>query len=214
MTEPIKLLVADDHVLFRKGIINLLSEQPDFLIIGEASSGPEAVQLARQQQPDVVLLDVHMPTSGGVEAVRTLKQESDVQIMMLTISSKDEDLKGALAAGADGYLLKNTDPDQLFQAIRQVAAGHGALSPEIIPKIMRTAATSQDTALASALSPREYEILVEVAKGATTAEIAVTLVISPNTVKTHIRRIMDKLQAANRTEAVARAAAMGLQLPH
>jgi DNA-binding CsgD family transcriptional regulator len=118
-------------------------------------------------------------------------------------------LAGALAAGADGYLLKNAEPEQLCQAIRQVAAGQGALSPEVTERVMKAAA-SQDQPATVTLSPREQEVLAEVARGATTAEIATTLVISENTVKTHVRRILKKLEASNRTEAVAQAAALGL----
>lgn len=209
MSDLIKLLLVDDHALFRQGLAGLLSDQPDFRVVGEAESGPEAVRLSQQKRPHVVLMDVHMPGGGGVDAVRVLKQSLDVQVLMLTISEKDQDLLGTLAAGADGYLLKNAEPEQLCQAIRQVAAGQGALSPEVTGRVMKVAA-SQGKPATVTLSPREQEVLAEVAQGATTAEIAATLVISKNTVKTHIRRILKKLEANNRTEAVARAAALGL----
>lgn len=209
MTEQISLLLVDDHALFRKGLAGLLSEQADFRIVGEAVNGPEAIQLSRKYRPDVVLMDVNMPGGGGVEAVRSLKGELGLQVLMLTVSDKDQDLMGALAAGANGYLLKNAEPEQLFQAIRQVAAGHGALSPEVTKRVMQ-AVSARDQQPSASLSQRERDVLGHLARGATTAEIAASLVISENTVKTHIRHILKKLEAANRAEAIARAAALGL----
>jgi DNA-binding NarL/FixJ family response regulator len=213
MAAPIKLLVVDDHNLFRHGLVGLLSDLPDFLIVGEASNGPDAVELCRQRRPDVVLMDVHMPGGNGVEAARILKQESDVKVVMLTISDDDQDLLGALSAGADGYLLKNADLEQLRQAICQVTTGQGTLSPEVTSRVMKAAAVSHSHRPRADLSQRETEVLTHLAQGATTAEIAHILVISQNTVKTHIRRILNKLDAANRAEAVARASALGLIPP-
>jgi DNA-binding NarL/FixJ family response regulator len=209
MPEPIGLVLADDHALFRQGLARLLNEQPDLVVLAEASSGEEALHCCRRHRPQVVLLDVHMPGGDGIEAVRALKQQPGIGVLMLTISDKDDDLLGALAAGADGYLLKTAEPDQLCQAIRQVASGRGALSPEVTARVIQAAA-SQGQQQAASLSPRETEVITELAQGATTAEIATQLVISENTVKTHIRRILDKLEAANRAEAVARATALGL----
>jgi DNA-binding NarL/FixJ family response regulator len=213
MSDPIKVLVVDDHILFRRGLIGLLSEQPDVRVVGEAGNGQDAVELVEQQRPDVVLMDVHMPAGDGIKAVKELKKGTNVRVLMLTISSKDEDLLSALAAGADGYLLKSVEPDQLCQAIRQAHAGHGVLSPEITTQVMTAAASSQNRHVASNLSQRECEVLVELAHGATTSEIATNLVISKNTVKTHIGRILKKLDVANRAEAVARASALGLIPP-
>lgn len=213
MSQPIEVIVVDDHILFRRGLVGLLSEQPDLRIVGEAGNGQDAVELVKQRQPDVVLMDVHMPGMDGIKAVKELKKGTDARILMLTISDKDEDLLSALAAGADGYLLKNTEPDQLCQAIRQAYAGQGVLSPEITAQVMKAAASSQNRHVASNLSQRECEVLVELAQGATTSEIAANLVISKNTVKTHIGRILKKLDVANRAEAVARASALGLIPP-
>jgi DNA-binding NarL/FixJ family response regulator len=209
MTERIHLLLVDDHALFRKGLAGLLSEEADFHIVGEAVNGTEAIELSREYRPDVVLMDVNMPGGGGVEAVKSLKEELDLQVLMLTVSDKDQDLMGALAAGANGYLLKNAEPEQLFQAIRQVAAGHGVLSPEVTKRVMQ-AASVRDQKPSPSLSRRERDVLDHLARGETTAEIAASLVISENTVKTHIRHILKKLEAANRAEAIARAAALGL----
>lgn len=209
MPDRIKLLLADDHSLFRQGLVRLLNEQPDFNVLAEANNGREALTLARQHQPHVVLMDVHMPGVGGIEAVRAIKQQPGTGILMLTISDKDDDLLGALAAGADGYLLKTAEPDQLCQAIRQIASGQGALSAEVTARVIQSAA-NQEKSVAASLSQRETEVLGQLAQGATTTEIATALFISDNTVKTHIRRILDKLDASNRAEAVARATNLGL----
>jgi DNA-binding NarL/FixJ family response regulator len=214
MTDSIKVLIVDDHALFRRGVMELLSDEPDFSLIEEASSGPEALRLSQQLQPDVVLLDVHMPGGGGIEVVQALKQNSELRVLMLTISEKDEDLMTAIEAGADGYLLKSAEPEELCRAIRQVASGQSVLSPKITARVMRAAARSWSQQAQVILSPREQEVLTELAQGATTAEIAATLIISQNTVKTHVRHILEKLEATNRAEAVSRATAMGLLKPN
>lgn len=210
MCESIKILIVDDHALFRRGLVGILSEEPDFLLLGEADNGPEAVRLCQQLEPDVVLMDVRMPKGDGVEAVRALKPASQVRVLMLTISANDEDLMDALEAGADGYLLKSAEPDELGWAIRQVASGQAVLSPEVTAAVMQAAVRSRGYPSEVTLSPREREVLAELAQGATTAQIADNLVVSHSTVKTHISHILEKLDAANRTEAVARAAALGL----
>lgn len=213
MSEPLKLIVVDDHNLFRRGLIGLLNDQPDFRVVGEVANGQDAILVCRQLQPDVVLLDVHMPGGSGVDALQAIKKETKARVIMLTISNKNEDLLGALAAGADGYFLKNAEPEQLCQAIRQVIAGQGALSPEITAQVMKAAALAHNLQPTTTLSRRECEIVGHLAQGATTVEIATALVISKNTVKTHIRRILNKLDVANRAEAVARASALGLIPP-
>lgn len=213
MSDPITILVVDDHALFRRGLVELLGQQADFALVGDAASASEALELSRQRRPDVVLLDVQMPTGSGLDIVRVLKQDFGARVLMLTISANSEDLMGAIKAGADGYLLKSAEPAELYQAIRQVAAGQSVLSPEVTALVMQTAAKAHHHAPEVQLSPREREVLAELARGATTAEIAASLVISPTTVKTHVRRILDKLDAANRVEAVGRATAMGLLRP-
>ncbi len=210
MPEPIKILVADDHPLFRRGLVALLNDQADYHVVGEATSGPQALELSRHIQPDLVLLDVHMPGGGGLPVLPAMKCDLGLRVLMLTISDQDEDLMGAIAAGADGYMLKSAEPEELCWAIQQVMAGHSVLSPEITSAVMQAATRVHHQAPQISLSPREGEVLAELARGATTTDIAATLVISPSTVKTHVRNILDKLGASNRAEAVGRAAALGL----
>ncbi len=208
---PIRVLVVDDHALFRRGVVELLREEPELDVVGEAGNAQEALVLARRHAPQVVLLDVHMPGARGVEILPALKREGAGRVIMLTISDRDEDLMAALAGGADGYLLKNTEPEELVRAIHRVVAGHGALAPEVTPRVMQAAARRPpEPSPAGILSPREQEVLHALAQGATTGEIARRLVISESTVKTHVRHILEKLDATTRAEAVARAAALGL----
>lgn len=210
MGERIGVLLADDHALFRRGLAELLHESDEIEVVGEAGDGQEVVQLAAELQPDVVLLDVHMPAGGGLKAVTTLKDQQGVRVLMLTVSDKDEDLMGAIEAGADGYLLKNAEPEELISSIRHVAAGRGALSPEITSTLMQRAARSGVQADRVELTPREVEVLRRLAQGDTTAQIGQRLVIAPSTVKTHVHHILRKLDASNRAEAVAKAAEFGL----
>jgi DNA-binding NarL/FixJ family response regulator len=210
MVERIRLIIADDHALFRRGLVELLREQPDFQIVGEAHSGPEVVRLTAATGVDLVLMDVHMPEGSGIEAVRVLKRKSDVRILMLTISSADENLLGAVTAGADGYLLKSAEPEELCDAIRRVASGGGYLSQEVAGKVIRAAAQSRSAPDDRLLSDRELDVLRGLANGLTNREIAGRLVISQNTVKTHVQKLLKKLDASNRAEAVAQAARQGL----
>lgn len=209
MSEQIRVLVVDDHALFRRGVVELLREQADFHVVGEAGATKEALALTQRLQPQVVLMDVHLPDGRGYEIVPALKRTPGLRVLMLTVSDRDEDLLAALSAGADGYLLKNAEPEDLCKAIRHVAAGYAALSPEVTPRIIQAARRAQPDP-GEILSPREHEVLMALSQGATTAEIARRLIISESTVKTHVRHIMEKLDAANRTEAVARAVALGL----
>ena len=209
MPEMIRVLVVDDHALFRRGVVELLREQADFHVVGEAGLTSQALELSQRLHPRVVLMDVHLPDDPGYKVVPALKQIPTLQVLMLTVSDRDEDLMAALSAGADGYLLKNAEPEELCRAIRHVAAGYAALSPELTARIIQRARVApQETR--PRLSAREREVLVELARGATTADIARRLIISESTVKTHVRHIMEKLDAANRTEAVARSVALGL----
>ena len=206
----LRILVVDDHALFRRGLVEILREQPDFQVIAQANNGPQAVQISLEERPDVILMDVQMPEGGGVPAVREIKRNSEARILMLTVSRRDADLISALQAGADGYLLKNVLPQELCQAVRNVAAGQGALSPEVTASVMRAAADAQSIAPQVTLSDREREVLSHLAQGASNAEIAAELVVSTSTIKTHVSHILKKLKASNRAEAVARGLTMGL----
>jgi DNA-binding NarL/FixJ family response regulator len=208
--KPIRLVVVDDHALFRSGLISLLNGSQEFQVVGEAGNGQDALDVVRRLSPDVVLLDVNMPIMGGVETVTELRQTSEVHILMLTISKNDEDLFGAISAGADGYLLKNVSPDELFKAIRNVQAGFSVLSPDVTRQVMRAISPDLVGAADRGLSSRELEVLKCLAQGKTTAQISTELFISDNTVKTHVRHILEKLEASNRAEAVSKAAQLGM----
>jgi two-component system, NarL family, nitrate/nitrite response regulator NarL len=208
----VRLAVVDDHALFRAGLISLLGEIADLQVVGEAGDGQSALEMVRRCRPDVLLLDVNMPGMGGVDVVRALRsQAGGPRIIMLTISKSEEDLLGAIAAGADGYLLKSAEPEELRKAILLVNQGMSVLSPQVTRQVLR-AAMSGDTGRAadSGLSSREMEVLQCLAQGKTTALIATELYISENTVKTHVRHILEKLEASNRAEAVSKATQMGL----
>lgn len=208
--KPISLVIVDDHALFRSGLVSLLTSMPQFKIVGEASNGREALELVADKKPDVVLLDVNMPVMDGVETVRVLKKKERCRILMLTVSKHDEDLFGAITAGADGYLLKNASPDELASAIRNVHAGLSVLSPDVTKRVMQSVNLEHDRAADIGLSTREMEVLECLAQGKTTAQISEDLFISDNTVKTHVRHILNKLEASNRAEAVSKATQFGL----
>jgi DNA-binding NarL/FixJ family response regulator len=206
----IRLMVVDDHALFRAGLISLLAEMSEFKIVGEASNGNEALSIIQNIQPDVVLLDVNMPGMGGVEVVENLKKREHCKILMLTISKHEEDLFGAINAGADGYLLKNVEPEELRKAIFQVYEGKSVLSPDVTRPVFKAVAGLSTLPPEHNISTREIEVLNCLARGMTTIEIASDLFISDNTVKTHIRHILEKLESSNRAEAVSKATQLGL----
>ena len=206
----IRLVVVDDHALFRAGLVSLLSQMPELEIVGEASDGQEALLVVERTSPDVVLLDVNMPIMGGVETVEAMREKDAPRILMLTISKHDKDLFGAISAGADGYLLKNSEPEELRRAINLVAEGKSVLSPEVTARVLKAVSGVQGIPAEIGLSPREMEVLDCLAQGKTSSEIASDLFITENTVKTHVRHILEKLEAANRAEAVSRAIQLGL----
>lgn len=210
MSYRIRLVVVDDHALFRSGLISLLSETNDFEVVGQASEGSQALAVVEQTHPDVVLLDVNMPGMGGVEAVINLRKKNGPKIIMLTISKNDEDLFGAITAGADGYLLKNASPEELIGAIRKVHQGMAVLSADVTKKVLQAVNIDQSKVPMSGLSSREMEVLMRLAGGMTTAQISKDMFISDNTVKTHVRHILEKLEASNRAEAVSKATQLGL----
>ncbi len=211
MNKRVRMVIVDDHVLFRRGLISLLTDIPDFQVVGEAGDGREALGVIENTNPDIVLLDVNMPVMDGIQVVQSLRdRKSKVPILMLTISRQEDDLLGALNAGANGYLLKDTEPDELREAVLLMVEGKSVLSPDVTGSVLRALTRGQTAANSSPLSDRELEVLHCLAEGMTTNQIGSQLFISENTVKTHIRHILEKLDASNRTEAVSKAIQMGL----
>lgn len=210
MSAEISIIVVDDHTLFRRGLVGLLSEMEGFKVAGEASNGQDALVLIAEEKPDVVLLDVNMPGMGGIETLAALRKLGmHTPVLMLTISQLGEDLIGAIRAGANGYLLKNAEPEALRQTIRQVVAGKSVLAPEVTEQVFRLVRNGQFNPV-NPLTEREVEVLRFLSHGLTTAQTGNELFISENTVKTHVRHILEKLDVSNRAEAVAKATQLGL----
>ena len=208
MSEPIQILVGDDHPVVREGLIAMLGTQPDFAVVGEAGSGPDVVRAVLRQQPDVLLLDLELPGFDGVEVIRQLRERApDVRIVVLTAFDRDEQIVGAIRAGADGYLLKGAPREELFRAIRVVHAGGSLIEPLVASKLLRQVRREPD-----GLTPREVEVLGLVAAGLSNKRIAQRLFVSERTVKFHVSAILAKLGAANRTQAAALARERGLLL--
>lgn len=213
--DRLRILLVDDHDLFRKGIARLIDSQPDFAVVGEAHDGREALEKALQLEPNVVLMDIEMPNWNGTEATRRIKAElPHVHVVMLTVSDDDRNLFEAIRAGAAGYLLKSVKPEDLFRRLRGVAVGEAAISPLLAARILREFANLAQSPpvpqVVDGLSPRESEVLGLVAKGLTNREIGDYLHIAENTVKNHLRNILDKLQLSNRAQAAAFAVRHGL----
>ncbi|RLC91594.1 MAG: DNA-binding response regulator [Chloroflexi bacterium] len=211
--EQVRVLLVDDHTLFRRGIADALGEREGIEIVGEASDGLQAIEKARELMPDVVVMDLQMPRCNGVEACHALQAElPTVNVLVLTVSDKESDLFSAIKAGAKGYLLKDTEAEELGQAVVHIAKGGVIVSPSMASKLLTEFKTGDayQAEATSGLSQRETEILQEVAKGASNKEIASTLFISENTVKTHLRNILEKLHLANRSQAAAYAIRAGL----
>jgi DNA-binding NarL/FixJ family response regulator len=207
--ERLRVLVADDHALFRRGLQMVLEAEPDIELVGEASDGVEAVERSQELMPDVILMDVRMPKRSGIEAASQIKDLlPHVKILMLTISDEEADLYDAIKAGASGYLLKEIPIDEVADAIRSVWAGQSRISPSMASKLLNEfAAMSKATGdrsqiPAPRLTDREMEVLRLVARGMNNRDIAKELYISENTVKNHIRNILEKLHLHSRMEAV------------
>jgi DNA-binding NarL/FixJ family response regulator len=221
----IRVLVADDHALVRAGFRSILSGEDDIDVVGEATCGREAVALAATHAPDVVLMDIRMPGMDGLEATRLITtdpQLAGTRVIVLTTFDLDEYVFGALRAGASGFLLKGVDPTQLIDAVRTVAGGEALLEPGATRRLIEayisgegdTQATAAPAlALPESLTTREVEILTLVAGGLNNAEIAKRLVISPLTTKSHVSRILSKLNARDRTQLVVLAYESGLVTP-
>lgn len=211
--DKVRVLLADDHALFRRGLASLLAGRDDIDVVGEAGSGQEAIDRAHELMPDVILMDVRMPGLGGLEATRRIKEEMPyVRIVILTVSEDDEDLFAALKNGAQGYLLKNIDPEDLIACIHQVQRGEAPLAPPMASKILKEF-SAPPTRLGPALTQRERQVLELVARGDANKEIARHLQISENTVKNHLRNILEKLHLQNRVQAVMYALREGLITP-
>lgn len=219
MTGPIRILVADDHRLVRTGFRVILETEDDLVVVGEAADGEQAVALAAQHAPDVVLMDVEMPGVDGLEATRRITASgAGPAVLILTTFDRDDYLFAALQAGASGFLLKNGTPEALIEAVRVLARGDALLAPEItgrvIAKFARPAAAPPATAgELKELTPREHEVLVLLAGGATNAEIAARLFLGEATVKTHVSRVLTKLRLRDRTQAVVYAYEHGVVTP-
>jgi two-component system NarL family response regulator len=203
-TVPIRVLLADDHTIVRKGVAQILSEQPDIRVIAQASDGTSAIEMYRRERPDVALLDLRMPGLEGVEVVTALRQEfSEAVLVMLTTYDTDDDIDRALKAGAKGYLLKDVAPADLVACVRTVHQGGTWISQVIASRLVARMTQVQ-------LTPREIAVLRQVASGGSNKEIADALNISEATVKIHLTHLFEKLGATSRTDAVAKAVERGL----
>lgn len=213
---PIRLLVVDDHNLFRQGLIRILGDYPQLQIVGQAANGQDALALVGQLQPDVVLMDVNMPVLSGPDAVRQMRARfPGLPVVMLTVSERDEDLFDAIRAGARGYLLKNVGAAELLDALQRVHAGEAILAPTMAVRLLdefRSLAENapKEAAPVDDLSERELDVLRLVAQGLSNKEIADSLGLSEHTVKTHLANILEKLHLRSRAHAAAYAVQAGL----
>ncbi len=212
MTQTINVLVVDDHVIVRRGIRALLSTEPDIQVIGEATNGKEAITQTEALSPDVILMDLVMPEMDGIEAIRHITQHnSQARIVVLTSFATDEKVFPAIKAGALGYLLKDSEPEELVHAIRQVYRGESSLHPTIARKLLQELSRPpQRPPTTEPLTERELAVLKLIAQGLSNQEIANELVISEATVRTHVSNILSKLHLASRTQAALYALREGL----
>lgn len=216
MTEPLRILLADDHRLFRQGVESLLSSRPNFEVVGSASDGCEAIELARETMPHVILMDVEMPGCNGLEATRQIKREfPHIKIIILTVVDDDETVFEAIKSGAQGYLLKDLEAYQLYDMLEGLSRGNAPLSGGIAAKILEEfnrpePSPAERSSISEQLSDRETEVLELLVEGMTNKEIAEALVVTENTVKTHLANILAKLHLKNRIQAAVYAVTKGL----
>ena len=209
--QPIRVLLADDHVMVREGTRQILERQPDLSVIGEAGDGLETIALVESEHPDVVIVDISMPVMNGIEATKEIKRIApQTAILVLTAYDDDEYVFAILEAGAAGYLLKNARGSELIEAVRQVAAGESALHPTIARKLLKYVAQSKATTPEEdLLTDREQEVLTLAAQGLSNRQIGEKLFVSPRTVQSHMANIFGKLEVGSRTEAVMHALRRG-----
>jgi two-component system NarL family response regulator len=205
--DTIRVLICDDHALFRRGLVMVLESEPGIEVVAEAEDGDDAVARAEETAPDVVLMDVRMPKMSGIEATRAIADVvPSAKILMLTVSDEEEDLYEAVKAGATGYLLKEISIEEVANAIRAVTTGQSLISPSMASKLLtefnNLAKQAQQKVLAPKLTERELQVLKLVAQGLSNREVAEQLFISENTVKNHVRNILEKLHLHSRMEAV------------
>jgi two-component system, NarL family, response regulator YdfI len=214
MTDPLRLLIADDHLIVREGLRLILETEPGFDLVGEACDGAEAIELAAELQPDVILMDLRMPRIDGLAAIERLqKEQPQIAIVILTTFNEDDLMRRGLQAGARGYLLKDTDRNTLFNTIRAAARGETLLQPEIISKLLSPAQSQPEAPIQEAgvqlLTERELQVLRAVARGDRSKEIAFHLGITERTVKAHLTSIYNKLAVDSRAAAVSEAMKLG-----
>ena len=228
MSEPsskIRVLVVDDHGLFRRGLIDVLNEEPDIEVVGEARSSREAIERAGELLPDVICMDLNMPDVGGVEAsAYVTRQWPQIRVLVLTVSEEPDNLLRSMSVGACGHVLKMASPREIVEALRQVAQGWVVISPSMAPRFLSdlkgstepvpgTPAGRRSGEAETRVTSREEEVLRLIARGSSNADIAGELVLSENTVKTHVKNILGKLRLKNRSEAAAYAARLGFLEP-
>ena len=213
MNEPIRILIADDHTLFRDGLQALFASRSDVTVAGQAATGAEAIALAEQHQPDVILMDIQMPDLNGIEATRRIVRTSPhIGVIIVTMFEDNDSVFAAMRAGARGYLLKGADQEEMLRTIRAVARGEALFGPAIATRLMHFFAspTAAQPGLFPELTDREREVLELIARGHSNSDIARELTIALKTVRNHVSNIFSKLQVVDRAQAIIRAREAGL----